>query len=162
MEVSAGAVWSSSPGSPARMKLNPTDFVPLAEFAFQHWDRCSGEPFAHIRPLSEDTAERVWRQAQQFASAAWNEADELDRFDLREDGWSRDDVCAWLRARVDDPQRDVIVCFQPRVAVVLPWSVVCDHWLTVLWTGGCVWPVSPSASTWILVHDGDQFAFARG
>jgi hypothetical protein len=51
-----------------------------------------------------------------------------------------------------------LVCFQPRVAVTLPWGLLCDHWLILLWTGGCVWPPSEE---WVLVHDGDQFAFAQ-
>ena len=139
------------------IELVETDFLPLDQCEFQHWGERTGPPFCHMRALAGDAAERVWRRTADTASAAWDGADE--QLDLTAAGdWSESSVRAWLLARGGDRDEQVIACFQPRVAVSLPWGVLCDHWLLVLWTGGCVWPRS---GHWLLVHDGDRFAFGR-
>ena len=139
------------------IELTDKDFVPLAHCEFQHWGERSGPPFSHMRGLSGDAAERVWRKTAETAASAWDGADE--QLDLTATGdWSEASVREWLLARCGDRDEQVLVCFQPRVAVVLSWGVLCDHWLLVLWTGGCVWPCS---GRWVLVHDGDRFAFGR-
>jgi hypothetical protein len=137
--------------------LIETDFVPLAQCEFQHWGQRDGPPFCHMRALAPGAAERVWRRTAETASTAWDGADE--QLDLTTAGdWSEASIRQWLLARAGERDEQVLVCFQPRVAVSLPWGVLCDHWLLVLWTGGCVWPRS---GRWVLVHDGDRFAFGR-
>jgi hypothetical protein len=136
--------------------LAETDFLPLSQCEFQHWGERSGPPFAQMAARAPDAAERVWRRTAQAAAAAWDGAEE--QLDLTATDWSESTVSEWLRARGGEPAEQVIACFQPRVAVALPWRVLCDHWLLVLWTGGCVWPRS---GQWVLVHDGDRFAFGR-
>ena len=143
------------------LELTEKDFLPLAECQFQHWGDRAGTPYSHIRPLSESASERVWRRTAALAATEWAEsaADASDRLDLATCGdWDADSVKAWLLARVPDRDQDVFVCYQPRVAIRVPWDVLCDHWLVFFWTGGCVWPAS---ERWILVHDGDAFAFGR-
>ncbi len=145
--------------------LSDTDFVPLDQCQFQRWGERGGPPFSEIRPLGEAAAERVWARAVALSSAAWArdgaDADEIDlaSVDGDEDAVKRR-VAAWLRRRDAGgrPDEPVILCYQPRVAVVVPWRVVCDHWLVFFWTPGCAWPVSED---WVLVHDGDRFAFGR-
>jgi len=143
--------------------LSNSDFVPLEAFEFQHWgDRDPGRPpFDAVRPLSADAARRVFARASRLGSETWDDADDaLCRLDLRADeGWSPPMVREWLLARVGARDVPVIACFQPTTAVVVPWGVLCDHWMQLLWTGGCVWPVEHEA--WVLVHDGDQFAFGH-
>jgi hypothetical protein len=137
--------------------LTDTDFVPLAQCEFQHWGERSGPPFADMVALAGDAAERVWRRTAEAAAAAWDGAEEqLDLTSAAD--WSESSVAEWLRSRGGEPTEQVIACFQPRVAVALPWGMLCNHWLRVLWTGGCVWPRS---GRWLLVHDGDRFAFGR-
>jgi hypothetical protein len=140
------------------IELSDEDFVPLEQCEFQHWGERSGPPFCHMRALSPDAAERVWRKTAETAGAAWDGG--ADRqLDLTATGdWSEASVRDWLLSRGGDRSEQVLVCFQPHVAVALEWGTLCDHWLLVLWTGGCVWPRS---GQWVLVHDGDRFAFGR-
>ena len=140
------------------IELTENDFVPLAECEFQHWGERSGPPFEAMRALSPDAAERVWRRTAETAGAAWG-GDAGEQLDLAAPGdWSEASVREWLLARGGGRDEQVVVCFQPRVAVALEWGTLCDHWLLVLWTGGCVWPRS---GEWVMVHDGDRFAFGR-
>jgi hypothetical protein len=134
-------------------ELTERDFLPQAECRFQHWGDRDGEPFCHIRPLSEAAAERLWRRA-----AVLLDTQRSGIFlDLAECGeWDVDSVKGWLLDRFPDRDEPVFVCYQPRVAVRVPWGVLCDHWLTFFWTAGCV---SPADERWSLVHDGDRFAF---
>ena len=145
------------------IELTDADCVPPAEFQFQHWGERAGMPYCALRPLSPDAAFRVWRHTAALSQAAWeNSPGDADAglLDLRDAGdWSADTVREWLLARVGDRGQSVVACFQPRVAVRVDWGVLCDHWLVLLWTGGCVWPESGG---WVLLHDGDQFLFARG
>lgn len=144
------------------LELTEKDFVPLAECQFQHWGDRTGPPYSHIRPLSESAAERVWRRTAALAAADWaaqSGPDTSDHLDLATCGeWDADSVKRWLLGRCADADQRVFVCYQPRVAISVPWGVLCDHWLVFFWTGGCVWPAS---ERWILVHDGDAFAFGR-
>ena len=138
--------------------LTEKDFVPLAQCEFQHWGERSGPPFCHMRALSPDAAERVWRKTAETCGAGWADRED-EHLDLTNSGeWSETSVREWLLARGGGRDDQVLVCFQPRVAVELAWGTLCDHWLLVLWTGGCVWPRSGG---WVLVHDGDRFAFGR-
>ena len=138
--------------------LTEKDFVPLAQCEFQHWGERSGPPFCHMRGLSPEAAERVWRKTAQTCGASWADGED-EQLDLSSCGeWSEASVRQWLLSRVSDREEQVLVCFQPRVAVALTWGLLCDHWLLVLWTGGCVWPRS---GRWVLIHDGDRFAFGR-
>lgn len=138
--------------------LSDKDFIPLAQCEFQHWGERSGPPFCHMRALSPEAAERVWRRTAHTCGAQWADGDD-EQLDLSAPGdWSESSVREWLLSRVGDRDEQVLVCFQPRVAVALAWGMLCDHWLLVLWTGGCVWPRS---GDWVLVHDGDRFAFGR-
>ena len=139
------------------IELVETDFLPLDQCEFQHWGERTGPPFCHMRALAGDAAERVWRRTAETAAAAWDGADEQLDLTAASD-WSESSVRSWLLSRGGDRDEQVIACFQPRVAVSLPWGVLCDHWLLVLWTGGCVWPRS---GRWVLVHDGDRFAFGQ-
>jgi hypothetical protein len=156
-----------------RIELTDADCAPLAELQFQHWGERAGMPYAALRPLVPDAALRVWQHTAAMSASAWgsgapdddDDDDDVDvdvdagRLDLRDAGeWSEASVREWLLARVGDRGQPVVACFQPRVAVRLAWGVLCDHWLVLLWTGGCVWPES---GEWVLVHDGDQFLFAR-
>lgn len=143
--------------APTSIELVETDFVPLAQCEFQHWGQRTGPPFCHMRGLSASAAERVWRKTAETAAAAWDGADEQLDLTATAD-WSEASVRQWLLSRGGDRDEAVLVCFQPRVAVTLPWGLLCDHWLLVLWTGGCVWPRS---GRWVLVHDGDRFAFGK-
>jgi hypothetical protein len=140
------------------IELTDKDFVPLAQCDFQHWGERSGPPFCHMRALSPDAAERVWRRTAQTCGTHWADGED-QQLDLSGPGdWSETSVRDWLLSRVADREQQVLVCFQPRVAVALTWGMLCDHWLLVLWTGGCVWPRS---GEWVLIHDGDRFAFGR-
>ena len=138
--------------------LSENDFVPIEQCEFQHWGERTGPPFCDMRALSPEAAERVWRRTAQTCAADW--ADRAgEHLDLTGAGdWSEATVREWLLARAGGRDEPVIVCFQPRVAVEVPWGTLCDHWLRVLWTGGCVWP---RTGDWVLVHDGDRFAFGR-
>jgi hypothetical protein len=79
--------------------------------------------------------------------------------DLRaEESWTEQSVRDWLLAQVADREQPIVVCFQPRIAVRVPWGVLCDHWLLLFWTGGCAWPLNEA---WVMVHDGDRFAVGR-
>jgi hypothetical protein len=143
--------------------LTEKDFLPPHQCQFQHWGDRDGEPYCHVRPLSESAAERIWRRTAALAAADWATAggprDTNHSLDLAECGeWDALFVKNWLLSRVPDPDQPVFVCYQPKIAVSVPWRVVCDHWLVFFWTGGCVWPASEQ---WILVHDGDRFAFGR-
>ena len=148
------------------IELTDADYAPLAELQFQHWGERARPPFSELRPLTADAALRVWQRTAALAAAGWAEAGEGEgddvhagRLDLRNEAdWSESSVREWLLARVADRDEPVIACFQPRVAVRVAWGVLCDHWLVLLWTGGCVWPASAG---WVLVHDGDQFLFGK-
>lgn len=141
------------------IELSENDFVPLSECQFQHWGEHTGRPWCEVRPLGEGAAERVWRRTAALSAASWAEGAGADRLDLRgDDEWTPESVRDWLAARGPAPDHRVLVCYQPRVAVSVPWGVLCDHWLVFFWTGGCVWPQD---ERWVLVHDGDQFAFGR-
>lgn len=137
--------------------LSESDFLPLSDFAFQHWNQRSGPAFADVRPMTEDAARRMWRRTLEMCSAEWADRDASQRFDLRSGHWQTSDVCKWLCSLGPQSDQPVIVCFQPQSAVTVPWSSLCAHWLILLWTGGCAWPPT---GDWLLVHDGDQFAFA--
>jgi hypothetical protein len=145
------------------IELTDADCAPPAELQFQHWGGRAGMPFCALRPLTAEAAMRVWRHTAAMSSAAWRQgpdpAADAGLLDLRgAEEWSEASVREWLLARVPDREQPVVACFQPRVAVRVPWGVLCDHWLVLLWTGGCVWP---ETGDWVLVHDGDQFLFAR-
>ena len=136
------------------VELTETDFLPRAECQFQHWGERDGEPFCHIRPLSEAAAERLWYRRGNVTALRRNQVD----LNLAECGdWDADFVTRWLLDRCPDRAERVFVCYQPRVAVSVPWGVLCDHWLTFFWTAGCVWPAD---ERWSLVHDGDRFTFS--
>jgi len=148
--------------------LSEADFRPIAGYEFQHWgERSAQPPYAAIRPLTPVAAERVWRRAAQLGTTPWADvtagagdaAPGAGRLDLQrpDADWDERTVRRWLLDRVPDRDLQVIVCYQPTVAIAVPWGLLCDHWLVLLWTGGCVWPPSEA---WVLVHDGDQFAFA--
>jgi hypothetical protein len=140
------------------IELTDKDFVPLAQCEFQHWGERSGPPFCHMRALSPEAAERVWRRTAQTCGTNWADGED-EQLDLSGPGdWSEGSVRDWLLSRGAGREDQVLVCFQPRVAVALTWGMLCDHWLLVLWTGGCVWPRS---GEWVLIHDGDRFAFGR-
>ena len=119
------------------IELVETDFVPLAQCEFQHWGERTGPPFCHMRGLSADAAERVWRKTAEAAAAAWSGADEHLDLTATAD-WSESSVRDWLLSHGGGRDEQVVACFQPRVAVTLPWGLLADHWLRVLWTGGCV------------------------
>ena len=138
------------------LDLRECDYLPLSACEFQHWGERSGPPFDMIRPLGPDAAERVWRNTVAMAAATWTAGPGGALLDLAaDDDWDEGVVRDWLLAHVPDRDLDLIVCFQPRIAVCLPWGTLCDHWLTVLWTGACAFPAS---GEWVLVHDGDRFA----
>src|SRR5687767_10625392 len=64
-------------GGPMTIELTDKDFVPLAQCEFQHWGEHSGPPFCHMRALSPDAAERVWRKTAETCGAEWcDRADE--------------------------------------------------------------------------------------
>ena len=135
------------------IELTETDFRPLSECQFQHWGERDGEPFCHVRPLTESAAERIWRRAGALAGGRKNDL----CLDLAECGeWDADFVTRWLLDRFPDRDERVFVSYQPRVAICVPWGVLCDHWLVFFWTAGCVWP---AGEQWLLTHDGDRFAF---
>jgi hypothetical protein len=139
------------------IELAEHDFAPRSALQFQHWGERDGPPFHDLRPLSPGAAERVWRRTASMAAATWTGG--AGGLDLRAaDDWTRDSVRDWLLSQVADRDEQVLACYQPTVAIALPWGTLCDHWLTFLWTGGCVWPASEA---WVLVHDGDQFVFGR-
>jgi hypothetical protein len=142
--------------------LSEGDFRPIAGYEFQHWGERTGQPYAAIRPLTPAAAERVWRRAVELGGVPWADGGTdagAGRLDLQRPDAEWDDrtVCRWLLERVPDRDLEVLVCYQPQVAVAVPWGLLCEHWLLLLWTGGCVWPPDEA---WVLVHDGDQFAFA--
>ena len=146
-------------------ELTPKDFVPLDQCEFQHWGERSGAPFDEIRPLCDAAAERVWARTAALSAGTWSAAGPgADLIDLASMDWDEETVkrhvSLWLRRRDagGSEDREVILCYQPRVAVVVPWRVVCDHWLVFFWTPACAWPASEE---WVLVHDGDRFAFGR-
>ncbi len=149
---------------PSGIDLGENDYLPLAQCAFQHWGEREGEPFTRIRPLTPDAAERVWRRTASMAAQEWaagvNGADPGEALlDLRAiDSWTEQTVRDWLLDRVGDRDELVLVCYQPRVAIRVPWGTLCDHWLKLFWTGGCAWPLS---ERWVMVHDGDRFAIGR-
>jgi len=149
------------------IELTEKDFVPLEQCQFQHWGDRTGAPFDQIRPLGDAAAERVWARAAALSSATWSEAapggDQIDLGSVDGDEKTvKRHVAAWLRRREASdgpgPDQPVILCYQPRVAVVVPWAIVCEHWLIFFWTPACAWPTSEQ---WVLVHDGDRFAFGR-
>ena len=117
-------------------------------------------PYSHIRPLSGLAAERAWARAAPLAAAASPASVEPhDQLDLgATDDWDADSVARWLLSRGSDPEQRVLVCYQPRVVVSVPWAVLCDHWLVFFWTAACV---CDPAGAWVLVHDGDRFFFRR-
>lgn len=166
----AGARAAAAPGAyhPVNVmaiELTHADYAPPAELQFQHWGERPGMPYSALRPLTPDAARRVWRHTAAAAAGAWADGGRRDaaaaagRFDLREvPDWSESSVRDWLLTRVADRDLPVLACFQPTVAVRLPWGVLCDHWLVLLWTGGCVWPVT---GDWVLIHDGDLFEFGH-
>ena len=139
-------------------ELTEADFVPLAACAFQPWGERDGPPFSDIRPLGEVAAERLWSQVSPLAaSLASRAAEDAHVLDLSEsDDWDASSVSRWLLSRASDPSEPVLVCYQPRVVVSVPWDVVCDHWLVFFWTGACVYA---PGGRWALVHDGDRFTF---
>ena len=141
-------------------ELTEADFVPLAQCQFQHWGERVGPPYSHIRPLGEPAAERVWAGVSPLAaSLASNVADRSHVLDLSEsDDWDPSTVTSWLLSRASDPQERVLVCYQPRVVVSVPWDAVCNHWLVFFWTGACVYA---PREKWALVHDGDRFTFGQ-
>ena len=143
------------------LQLREQDYLPLAECAFQHWGEREGEPFTHLRPLTPDAAERVWRRTSVMAARQWAESadDAAGVLDLRTaDDWDTESVRDWLLTQVADREAPVVVCYQPRIAVQLPWGVACEHWLQFFWTSGCAFPISED---WVMVHDGDRFAVGR-
>src|SRR5688500_3769730 len=56
------------------LQLREQDYLPLAECAFQHWGEREGEPFTHLRPLTPDAAERIWRRTSVMAARQWAES----------------------------------------------------------------------------------------
>ena len=143
-------------------ELTEKDFVPLADCQFQHWGDRAGPPYSHIRPLSESSAERLWARAGAFAGATQDSSDSVDAADRLDlsllDDWDAAQVTRWLSSRVPDVGQRVLVCYQPKVAVSVPWGAVCEHWLVFFWTGA--WVLGPDGD-WTLVHDGDRFVFDR-
>ena len=137
-------------------ELTENDFVPLAQFQFQHWcDRC-GPPYSFIRPLREAAAERVWaRVASARAEESGSEALDLGALD----DWDASLVKRWLLSRDSDAGRHVLLCYQPRVVVSVPWGIVCEHWLVFFWTAA---RACADDGAWVLTHDGDRFEFASG
>ena len=133
------------------VELTEADFVPQAECRFQHWGEREGEPYCFIRPLGERAAERVWARLNVPRGAS---SDVLDLAAL--DDWDAAQVTRWLLDRSADRDRHVLLCYQPRVVVSVPWRVVCEHWLIFFWTGACAFAADGS---WVLVHDGDRFEF---
>ena len=142
------------------LDLRETDFVPLSECQFQHWGERDGPPFSDIRPLSESAAERVWARVSPLAAAVSSDAvDDGRALDLAaRDDWDASTVCRWLRSLVSDGDERVLICYQPRVVVSVPWDTACAHWLVFFWTAACVYA---PRGTWVLAHDGDRFAFGR-
>jgi hypothetical protein len=153
------------------LELCEHDYLPLAECTFQHWGEREGEPFSHLRPLTPDAAERVWRRTSAMAAQEWAAceaggggdvggiAGRSAMLDLRvEESWTEATVRQWLLEQVADREQPIVVCYQPAIAVRVPWGVLCDHWLLLFWTGGCAWPLNEA---WVMVHDGDRFAVGR-
>lgn len=139
------------------LHLSRDDFIPLSQFEFQHWGDRAGGLYEHVRPLSPQAAQRVWRRAAELSSATWSGGgDGQSRMNLATDNWTTESVRDWLLLHESDGDCEVIACYQPGIAVQITWRVLCERWLTFFWTGGCIWPLNES---WILVHDGDQFAF---
>ena len=95
-----------------------------------------------------------------MAARQWAESASDDAvLDLRAlDDWSPDSVRDWLLTQFAHRDQPIVVCYQPRVAVRLPWGIACDHWLQFFWTSGCAFPLSEE---WVMVHDGDRFAVGR-
>jgi hypothetical protein len=67
-----------------------------------------------------------------------------------------DAAAAWLRTLPVDPSPRVLLCYQPKVVVSVPWATVCEHWLVFFWTAACV---CDGTCDWVLFHDGDVFRF---
>ena len=138
--------------------LTEKDYQPLATYTFQHWNERTGPAFCNMRPLTEDAARRVWQRACVMTQAAWADGEGNHRFDLQNSDWDGPRVRDWLLACVPERDHRVIVCFQPQSAISVPWGDLCDHWLLLLWTGGCAWPAD---ERWVMVHDGEQFVFGK-
>jgi hypothetical protein len=147
-------------GPDGPLQLREQDYLPLAECAFQHWGQREGEPFTHLRPLTPDAAQRVWHRTSAMAAREWADSADADAvLDLRAlDDWSNDSVRDWLLGQVGNREQAIVVCYQPKVAVHVPWGVACDHWLKLFWTSGCAFPLSEE---WVMVHDGDRFAVGK-
>ena len=137
------------------IELSESDYLPQWACEFQHWGERTGEPYEHLRPLKGDAAEKVWRRTVAMAAATWTTGSGSAELDLRTGDWDGPSVRDWLLSRVPDRDQLLIVCYQPHIVLCVPWGVLCDHWLLLLWTGGCAYPASED---WVLVHDGDRFA----
>src|SRR5688500_3725056 len=110
------------------IQLADADFLPLSECDFQHWGERSGMPYCEIRPLGPGAARRVWQRTVAMAALAWSDeeaGDDSARLDLRgTDDWDEPAVTRWMRGHVTNPDEPVIVCYQPGVAVMVPWGVL--------------------------------------
>ena len=84
--------------------LTEKDFVPLADFEFQHWCDRAGAPYSSIRPLSEAAAERVWARV---ASVRAEESEALDLGAL--DDWDASLVKRWLLSCDGNADRHVLL-----------------------------------------------------
>jgi hypothetical protein len=142
------------------LQLREQDYLPLADCAFQHWGEREGEPFTHLRPLTPDASERAWQRTSAMTARQWAESAADDAvLDLQIlDEWNPESVRDWLLSQIADRDQAIVVCYQPRVAIRVPWGVACDHWLHFFWTSGCAFPLSEE---WVMVHDGDRFAVGR-